>query len=71
MNGPEEEMTLASELGAWQVLLQSGDKLELAAHGYSVKESAHVFVLLIDGQPCYEVEVLRIPNNLIQTVLGG
>jgi hypothetical protein len=62
---------LASELGSWRVVLNGGSELTLAAHGYSKEEGDLVFVVLMEGNPCFEVEVARLRAADVATVEGG
>jgi len=64
-------LELASEPGTWQVTLHDGSVLTVTAHGYSEERGTHVFSLLMEGQPCFEIDALRIPSNLVSKIRGG
>ena len=64
-------LELASEPGTWQVTLLDGGVLTVTAHGYSEEGDVYVFSLLMEGQPCFEVDILRIPANLVSKIRGG
>ncbi len=65
------EFKITGELGSWEVSLVSGGILQLAAHAYSRQEGDYVFVALAEGVPHYEVELARIPVELVAKVTGG
>jgi hypothetical protein len=62
---------LAGELGSWDISLVHGGALRLAAHAYSRQEHDYVFVALAEGRPNYEVELARIPVDLVARINGG
>jgi hypothetical protein len=64
-------LELASEPGTWQVTLRDGSVLDVTAHGYSDEKGSFVFSLLMEGQPCFEVDILRIPSELVSQIRGG
>ena len=64
-------MQLASEPGRWKVVLTTGEAVHLLAHGYSVEDNEYVFSLLIEGQPPFEVDAVRIPRSVVASVEGG
>jgi hypothetical protein len=64
-------LALASEPGIWQVTILDGSVLTVTAHGYSEEEATYVFSLLMEGQPCFEIDILRIPSNLVSKIRGG
>lgn len=70
-DGVPTPMQLASEPGTWEIAIKTGEKLQLAAHGYSVEVDEYVFTLLMEGEPCFEFEVLRIPVQVVDSVYGG
>jgi hypothetical protein len=65
------EFKITGELGSWEVSLAAGGTLRLAAHAYSRQEGAYVFVALAEGRPHYEVELARIPEELVVGITGG
>lgn len=66
-----EKMQLASGPGFWEITLTSGKTIQLVAHGYSIEGHEHIFSLLIEGRPPYEVHFLRIPSEIVDSVSGG
>lgn len=62
---------LVHELGSWEVTLRSGDVLEIAAHGYSEDDNVYTFSALMEGAPPFEVEVARVPRELVEKIRGG
>jgi hypothetical protein len=65
------EVRLATPLGSWEVFLEGGGVLFLAAHAYSRELDEYVFVALAEGSSCYEVEIARIPALLVAKICGG
>jgi hypothetical protein len=65
------DLRLAAPPDKWEVTLHTGDKLQVMAHAYSVEGPDHVFSLLMEGAPRFEVPVLRVPSEIIQSVFGG
>jgi hypothetical protein len=63
--------TLAVELGDWDMTLRSGDVVALHAHSYSQEGEDYVFNLLMEGTPCYQVEIARFPVAVVADVIGG
>ncbi len=63
-------MQLAAEPAIWKVTLNSGETLSVLTHGYAVEGDEYVFTLLMEGEPCFEVEVLRIPSHLVAGTEG-
>lgn len=61
-------MQLTSEPDTWKVRLTTGDELQFITHGYSVQDDHYVFVLLMEGTPCFEVTVLRIPVAVVESI---
>jgi len=51
--------------------MASGSTITLAAHAYAVEGSDYVFSLLMEGDPCVEVEIARIPTELVASISGG
>jgi hypothetical protein len=62
---------ITGELGSWCVSLAGGGALRLAAHAYSQQDGDYVFVALAEGRPHYEVELVRIPVDLVVRISGG
>lgn len=61
-------MQLASEPGIWKILLASGEEVQVLTHGYATVGSETIFVLLMEGEPCFEVPVLRIPTKAVKEI---
>jgi hypothetical protein len=64
-------LELASEPGTWHITLVSGSDIETTAHGYSKERDFYVFSLLMEGKPPFEVDVLRIPVDIVSKIRGG
>ena len=64
-------LELTAELGQWELTLVSGDVVSVRAHGYSVEGDDFVFVALMEGTPCFEVEIARFPASCVKAVDGG
>jgi hypothetical protein len=69
--GEKGHSELASEPGTWHITLVSGSDIRATAHGYSKEGNFYVFSLLMEGEPRFEVEVLRIPVEIISKIRGG
>jgi hypothetical protein len=64
-------LELAAELGTWYVTLVIGSDIDVSAHGYSKEGDFYVFSLLMAGEPCFEVNILRLPVNLVSKFRDG
>ena len=64
-------LELANEPGTWQVTLLGGSTLNVTAHGYSEEQGSYIFSLLLKGQSCFEIDILRTPSNLVSKIRGG
>jgi hypothetical protein len=64
-------LELVSELGTWHITLVTGNDIEATAHGYSKEENDYVFSLLMEGEPPFEIDVLRIPVDIVSKIRGG
>ncbi len=64
-------LMLTSELPSWELQLVNGDVIRLKAHAYSHEHGNYVFVALMEGTPRYEIELARIPVNLVNNIRGG
>jgi hypothetical protein len=62
---------LVHEPGRWIVTLRSGDVIDAAAHAYGEVGDSYQFVLLMEGKPPFESEVLRIPRDAVSEIRGG
>lgn len=67
----QTRLQLVHEPGKWVVTLQSGDFLEVAAHAYAEVDDSAQFVLLMEGTPPFESEVLRVPRAAVADIRGG
>ena len=63
--------TLAVELGDWDITLRTGEVVALHAHNYSQVGDQYVFNLLMEGTPCYQVEIARFPIEIVSEIRGG
>ena len=64
-------LELTAELGQWELTLVSGVVVSVRAHGYSVEGGDLVFVALMEGTPCFEMEIARFPASCVEGVDGG
>jgi len=64
-------LQLVHEPGTWTVTLTSGDELRVSAHAYGEVDGHYEFVMLMEGSPPFETEVLRIPRNAVAGISGG
>lgn len=71
MSSAPGEFKITGQLGSWDVSLVDGGTVRLAAHAYSQQEDDYVFVALAEGAPSFEVELARIPVNLVARISGG
>ena len=62
---------LASEPGRWVVTLAGGHDAQITASGYSENDGDYVFSMLIEGTPPLDVEVVRLPSDLVENISGG
>jgi|GEM_PF-5866671 len=53
----------------WEIILLDGSRLVVTADGYAEKDGDIVFSWLADGAPNYEVDVLRLPRNVVDSIL--
>lgn len=61
---------LTSDLGCWEIELTSGETMKVRAHGFGRHEGSYVFVALMDGDPPFEYELLRVPGTIVVDVDG-
>jgi hypothetical protein len=72
MMTPESRvLQLVHEPGRWAIELNFGGTIVVNAHGFTEETNAYVFSLLMEGTPCFEMEVLRIPRPLVKSIEGG
>jgi hypothetical protein len=64
-------LQLVHEPGTWQVTLHTGEVLQVAAHAYGEVDDSYQFVLLMEGKPPFETEVLRVPRKAVSEIRGG
>lgn len=64
-------LQLTGDLGSWELSLKDGTRLTVSAHGYSEEGGTYVFSMLMEGQPCFELDVARIPVAVVDTIYGG
>ena len=71
MTDDKPELCLATELAKWEVILDSGERIEVLAHAFARERGHHIFSVLLRGRPNVELEVVRIPSSIVATVAGG
>jgi hypothetical protein len=64
-------LILTGELPSWELQLVNDEVIRLKAHAYSHDRGTYVFVALMEGTPRYEIELARIPVNLVKNIRGG
>lgn len=65
------EMTLTHQPGHWRITLVDGETMTVDAHGYSREGDHYVFSLLMEGHPCFELDICTIPTSLVAYIRGG
>ncbi|MGH2772795.1 MAG: hypothetical protein ACRDIU_06625 [Actinomycetota bacterium] len=66
-----ESLQLATEMGWWTIELVGGGSIQLRAHAFTKVGSEHVFSILMEGEPCFEIDILSIASSLVASVRGG
>jgi hypothetical protein len=64
-------LKLVQQPGVWTVRLQSGETLQVAAHSYEDDHNGYRFLMLMQGKPPFETEVLRVPRRAVAEIRGG
>jgi hypothetical protein len=67
----QTRLQLVHDPGTWSVTLRSGDVLRVTAHAYGELDDSYQFVLLMEGNPPFETEVLRVPHSVVSDIRGG
>ncbi len=67
----QSRLELVHELAQWRVTLTSGELLTVGAHAFSHEGDFYVFTALMEGNPCFEVEIARCPSSIVDRVEGG
>lgn len=67
----QTRLQLVHEPGTWTVVLHSGDVLRVTAHAYGELGADYQFVLLMEGTPPFETEMLRVPRSAVADIRGG
>lgn len=67
----QTRLQLVHEPGTWTVVLHTGEVLQVTAHAYGEIDDDYQFVLLMEGKPPFETEVLRIPRKAVSEIRGG
>jgi hypothetical protein len=67
----QTRLQLVHQPGAWTVTLRTGDVLQVAAHAYAEVDDRYQFVMLMEGTPPFETEVLRVPRDVVSEIRGG
>jgi|GEM_PF-2126848 len=67
----QTRLQLVHEPGTWTVTLHSGEALHVTAHAYGEVGGDYQFVLLMEGKPPFETEVLRVPRKAVSEIHGG
>jgi hypothetical protein len=67
----QTRLQLVHEPGTWTVRLRTGDVLRVSAHAYGEVDDSYQFVMLMEGKPPFETEVLRVPRKAVSEIRGG
>jgi len=67
----QTRLELVHDPGVWTLTLRSGEVLRVAAHAYGEVDGSYQFVMLMEGKPPFETEVLRIPRDAVSEIRGG
>jgi hypothetical protein len=70
-NKTHTHLQLVHEPGEWTVTLRGGDVLCVRAHAYGEVDGSYQFVMLMEGDPPFESEVLRVPRDAVTAIRGG
>lgn len=57
--------------GRWTVLLENDLSVQVRADGYSETDDVIQFVVLVAGDPNWELEIVRFPRSLVRSIEGG
>lgn len=60
--------TLSMDLDPWEITLRTGEVLKVRAHGYTKDGGEYVFEALVEGAPRKRIELLRLPQSLVNTI---
>lgn len=66
-----DELRLVSSPGEWDISIETGFQVHVRAHAYAETGDDIVFVLLMEGTPCFELEVARFPRSSVVDIEGG
>lgn len=66
-----DSLDLVLGLDGWEVTLKSGDVITVRALAYSREDNVLIFTGLERGTPNRDVELVRIPARLVDSVRGG
>lgn len=68
-------MEISGETGRFRfsddIAMRTGETITLRAHAYKETDDAYVFVALMEGDPAYEYQLLKLPAALVEDVDGG
>jgi len=71
MTEPPPVSQLTVDLDHWEITLQTGEVVNVRAHAFGAKGQDLVFVAVMEGDPPYEYEILRLPSAIVKDVEGG
>ncbi len=66
-----KRLQLVHDPGIWTVILRTGEMLQVTAHAYAEVDDSYQFVMLMEGKPPFETEVLRVPRGAVSEIRGG
>ena len=71
MPGRMQHLELVFEPGRWTVTLTDGAHVQVSADGYGREGDMYVFSLLVQGEPNFELDVVKIPVSSVSQIRGG
>lgn len=57
----------AKALDPWEITVRTGEVLQVRTHGYTKDGDEYVFEALLKGAPRKRIELLRLPQSLVNT----
>jgi hypothetical protein len=71
MSSSRETHVLTDDLDYWVVDLKAGGRITVRAHAVGEEGGYYVFVALMEGDPPYEYQLVRIPTEVVADFSGG
>ena len=68
----ETSLQLVQPLGDWTLTLHTGEAIVIHAHAVEHLDiDEYVFCALVEGTPPVEIEIARVPKNIVRNWEGG